>query len=317
MPWESLKQRARVVAGSLVYQSRLYRSVLPAGKVEGRPLRKRLYSYLQHYLATRTEAEAILFIDELGIKVHCDLLDHMLSPYLEGRSGVYEWAEIQHCKRYCQDFDYIVDVGANHGFWGLCLAQMAGSQANLILFEPNPKIAARLRKTLRANNQIAGKLVACAVAEQDGEADFYLPRSSLSGLGSTVLNDWAIDHKYLSADRKIMVPTVSLDTLLGRGELEGMDLLKIDVERAEDQVVAGGLESIKQFHPRLIMCETSAGSDAWGQICALGYTAYRLDAAGQAETLTSTADFWGNIFFTPQASEPERVSEGRGAAREP
>jgi FkbM family methyltransferase len=296
---QSLKQRARITAGCLVYQSGLYQAILPVGKTIGHPLRTRLYAYLQHYLATRTEAERTLFIEELGIKIRCDLLDHMLAPYLEGTGEIYEWTEIQHCRKYCKGAEYIVDIGANHGFWGLSLSQSASPQARLLLFEANPRVASRLRKTLLTNRHISGQIFPFAVAEHVGEATFYLPRAPLSGLGSIVLHRWAVEHDYLEETRKIIVPTVSLDALVQRQELVGMDLLKIDVERAEDQVVAGGLKAIARFRPRLIMCETSVGSAAWQAIHDLGYESYRLSTSGEVESLTSETEYWGNVFFTP------------------
>jgi len=294
---ERLKYRARVRVGAALHRLRLYRRLLPVFMPQPSELGRRLQSYLNHYYEQAAHAEADLFLPELGLEFACDIKDHMLWPYLERQKSIYELTEIEHCRGQVRHGDYIVDIGANHGFWGFTLTKQAGPTAKLYLCEANPTIQKRLERTGQINPLIAAQLLPYAIS--DGTADtltFYLPAGPLSGLGSTVLHPFATGHGYLSAERQITVPSRSLDALMDEGAIKGMDVVKIDVEQAEDAVVRGGYRALQRFRPRLLMVETSLESSATAALQGLGYGTYCLNEAGQRQPVSD--GFWGNIFFT-------------------
>jgi len=294
---DGLKYHARVAAGACLHATGMYRKLLPLFQPKPNEPLRRLQSYLQHYYDQAPSAEGTLHLDALGVTVACDIKDHMLWHHLEGVAPIYEQAEIEHCRKLARPGDHIVDIGANHGFWGFAVARSAGKGAVVYLCEANPTVLRRLRRTASMNPSIDARILPYAVTDgTQRDVTFYLPRGNLSGLGSTVLHDSAKRNGYLEEAHRITVEAKSIDELVRMGRIERMDLVKIDVEQAEQAVLRGAHESLARFKPRLVMIETGANSEAQRMVAALDYgTPYRLDEAGQPVAVEP--DWWGNIFF--------------------
>lgn len=293
--------RARLTFGRLLYSAGAYRRLLPVFTPEPGPVANRCLSYLDHYLRSVTVAEADLELAPLGARFACDLNDHMLAPFLRNEAPIYELAEIEFFRRQIRPTDHIIDIGANHGFWGITLANDAGPGSQLHLFEANPTIARRVRRTLSLNPLVNGRLHELAVTDgASSQISFYRPQDNLSGLGSTVLHDYANERGYLRADDRIIVHAKSIDQMMDLGDLTGMDLVKIDVEQAEDAVVAGAMRAIARFKPRLLMVETGTGSEASTTLKKLGYQMTALHPDG-SET-EAPPGHWGNLLFRREAA---------------
>jgi FkbM family methyltransferase len=292
----------RVKLGELIYRSGLHRFVLIPHHPPNKGLRLRLFDYLKHYLDQAEACPANLPIGEPTITLRCDLNDHMLKPYLFGERGLYEAEEINHCASYLRAGDVLLDIGANHGFWSFLLAAHQGGVARIVAVEANPELAERIRRSARLNPQFQVTVVNEALCGPGvSEVTFYLPLDNpvgnLSGLGSIVLHDAAREQGYLSQERAITCPATNLDALVERLQLPRLDLVKIDVEQAEDQVIEGGQRVFETLHPRLVMVETSATSRTTRYLLGLGYKAHILDE-GKGINASIPEDFWGNIFFT-------------------
>ena len=293
---ERSKYKIRVEAGEVLHRLGLYRRLLPVFLPNPSGVARRLQSYLNHFYEKVEHAEADLYLPDLGLTFACDIKDHMLWPYLENEKPIYELTDINHCRGQVRPNDHIVDIGANHGFWGFTLAFQAGTTARVYLCEANPSILPRLIRTAELNPNLASLILPYAIT--DGTAAnlaFYLPDGPLSGLGSTVLHAFATGHGYLSTERQVSVAARSLDALMDDGTLLGMDVVKIDVEQAEDAVVNGAQRALQRFRPRLLMVETALGSGATKTLQGMGYQTYCLDEAGHRRPVPT--DYWGNIFF--------------------
>jgi len=291
-----LRFRTRVRLGQCLYLLGLSKYLLPAFVPKPGPLRRRMLAYLEHYLASVRSADSVLLLKPLDAQFAVDLIDHMLQPFLRERGEIYEIAEIRHiCANVMAD-DHILDIGANHGFWGVAVARAAGLSAKLHLFEANPVLVLRLRKTLLLNRQIDARLHGIAVGDGTSESiSFFRPQGNLSGLGSTVLHDYANGQGYLRADDQIRVATRSIDQLMDAGEITGMDVVKIDVEHAEDAVIDGAKRAIDRFKPRLLMVETGVDSRATSTLLAAGYSMTALGVDGRE--FTAPLGYWGNLLF--------------------
>jgi amino acid adenylation domain-containing protein/FkbM family methyltransferase len=158
----------------------------------------------------------------------------------------------------------VVDVGANIGLFGLFCAQ-ACATPRIFAFEPNPAVRARLEANLAAYAPGA-RTFACAVGAAPGHARFtvFSGYSLLSGLHpdaatetelvkSYVLNqgragaqgadDFARDAEAVLRERfveqQIDVDIRTLADVIASEHIDHIDLLKIDVEKAEVDVLAG------------------------------------------------------------------------------
>jgi FkbM family methyltransferase len=139
-----------------------------------------------------------------------------------------------------------LDIGANMGFYSIGAALTNRSVA-VIAFEPNPKI----RRTLEYNadlNKVIGNITILEIALSDfsGTETFSVPLFTGSGGGS--LRNL---HPEEGSPTEFQVPVERLDKF--RDQTSGTDLIKIDVEGAEYNLLMGGLATIKENQPTVVI----------------------------------------------------------------
>jgi FkbM family methyltransferase len=155
-----------------------------------------------------------------------------------------------------------IDVGANYGFYSI-LGALWNSKLRVVAFEPVPQICQGLRQNV-ALNRLEDRVVCenLALADRCGQATFFLPgwegtgldgsgaeRKDLDSAGTLVADGWQARKN----SPRIQVETVRFDDYEKRRPMR-VDLVKIDVEDAEADVLAGMLEVIKRDRP-FIVCE--------------------------------------------------------------
>lgn len=152
--------------------------------------------------------------------------------------------------------EVVFDIGANIGLASLFFKQRFPG-ASVVAVEPGPDTFAALRQNIEQHVP-SGVAYNVAVADHDGVARFgYYPGASAeSGLypdqaGETALAKQLLrqsgfseaDAERFSRDRHrlsyVECETVTLSTLIRRTGVDRVDLLKIDVEKAELDVLAG------------------------------------------------------------------------------
>jgi len=161
-----------------------------------------------------------------------------------------------------------VDVGANVGLYTLWAARRLGEKGRVLALEPNPVVFARLVFNLALNGlQERVTALQCGAADRDGAFDLHLHPINLGGGSLTPEEGQAGDT--------IRVPCRPLEALLAEHGLERVDILKIDVEGAEELVLPPFLKSAPASrHPRTLIMEDSTGrwrGDLVGDLEALGY----------------------------------------------
>lgn len=153
--------------------------------------------------------------------------------------------------RFAERASTVIDIGAYIGLFSLVAAR-ANPAAKVVAFEPFPSNRERLQRNLELSG-LAGNVEVrpAAVGAESGEATFHhiegpgLPSSA--GLSSKVLEGYGE-----ISELKVAVETI--DGLLEAGELESVDLLKLDTEGTEPEVIRGALGAIGRFKPPII-CE--------------------------------------------------------------
>lgn len=162
--------------------------------------------------------------------------------------GEYEPETTAFLRRFLRPGDTFIDLGANIGYFS-CLAAAHG--ANVHAFEPNPSMVERLERTRDLNGFAERmRINPIAVASRDGSAEFHVsPQQANTGLSSL------LPLPHLQGGAVLKVPTVTLDTYCDRQRLAPIRLLKIDVEGAELQVLAGAGRVLSEWRPDAIICE--------------------------------------------------------------
>jgi FkbM family methyltransferase len=144
-----------------------------------------------------------------------------------------------------------VDVGANHGYYTLLMADGAGPSGAVVAVEPNTKPAQLLPLTLSVNGLgTSVEVVEKAASDTDGEQlTFLIPahfglNARLGEAGEGVEAE------------AFEVETTTVDSLT-RG-WPRVDLIKIDVEGAEESVWRGMQETLLQNPDLIVILEVNA-----------------------------------------------------------
>lgn len=147
-----------------------------------------------------------------------------------------------------EEGDVFYDVGANTGLY-TCLAADAGARVEA--FEPYPPNVAELERNV-AINDAAASVHGVALAAEPGTVGF----AAESG---TNLNDPGADSPGFGRGRiveeggDLEVPAVRGDDLIDDGTVPPPDVVKIDVEGAEELVVEGLAGPLQEC--RVVYCE--------------------------------------------------------------
>jgi FkbM family methyltransferase len=148
-----------------------------------------------------------------------------------------------------------VDIGANVGLYSLYLASCG--DVRTLAIEPQPGILERLRFHLAANPAAKVEVRAVALSDRAGEVTLVLNDSDSGG---THIEKHDGRH---DAGERIGVPSKPLLGVLSESGITAIDALKIDVEGAEDIVLAPFLREAPQpLLPSLILIEDTRGF--WG-----------------------------------------------------
>jgi FkbM family methyltransferase len=138
---------------------------------------------------------------------------------------------------------HCLDVGANHGYYTLIMADAVGPEGRVVPVEPTPRLAELLRQTLDVNGFPGVTVVQEAASSTDGKTlQLVVPaRRSLNARLSEVAGP---------TDATVDVRSVTIDTLTR--DWPRVDLIKIDVEGAEEDVWEGMRRTISQ-NPDLVL----------------------------------------------------------------
>jgi FkbM family methyltransferase len=142
-----------------------------------------------------------------------------------------------------------VDVGANVGLFSLLVAAFARGRARALAIEPQPGVADRLAFNVAANPNLDVRPLRIAAADREGEVDLFIDGRDL---GASRIGGSGGDESTRVRARKL------LDILVEEG-FTGADLMKIDVEGAEDFVLEPFLkEAAEEDLPATLLLESNA-----------------------------------------------------------
>jgi FkbM family methyltransferase len=183
-----------------------------------------------------------------------------------------------------------VDVGANVGFFTLLAARCASPGGRVLAFEPHPVARARMEHLLVLNG-----LTDLVTVSDAALSDRSAPAAPLFLASESVLSTLDPANAPLGElhpfNSSILVPVASLDEWLAATAWKDtpIDVMKIDVEGAEERVLRGMTQTLARNPSMRIVVETSAGSAADRLLKAAGFTVHPLE---------SLHDNSGNYLYT-------------------
>ena len=157
----------------------------------------------------------------------------------------YRWEEHHHdlAYKYLNSESIVVEIGSHIGTLTIILSKIA---KKVYAFEPLKQSFDILNKNILLNNCENVISNQKGVGEKIGKTKIGF--ISEGNCGATILKGGSVD-KYWDNKTDIDVDLVTLDSL----KLDRLDYLKIDVEGYEENVIKGGLKTIKKFKPVIVM----------------------------------------------------------------
>jgi FkbM family methyltransferase len=169
------------------------------------------------------------------------------------------------------------DIGANVGFTAVLAAKQTTPDGRVVCFEPLEANAAQLHHNARLNgfDHIAVRLE--ALGRQDGEAEFTLSHSPtwgrLAQAGAT---------PDASGSTRVLVR--SLDSIRANEGIAPPEFIKMDVEGAEADVLAGAAGLLAEARPVMVIELHHTGPAVAAALAGLPYTTRLLCSEAAVET---------------------------------
>lgn len=223
------------------------------------------------------------------------------------RSGLlYEPETTRFFCRWLSPGDTVIDIGANLGYYTLLAARAVGPSGSCHSFEPNRALATWIAESAALNGVNSTVVVnVSAVADHTGTASFYIPVNRLRDPRASL-----VAGSYDAPVRELTVPVTTLDDYVARTTMTSIRLVKIDVEGAEDRVLAGSKRTLRSLMPDAVILEHAPvllrdPARQWARNCAAmeeaGYAPHSITRDGGLEALHDApySDSSLNVCFTP------------------
>ena len=168
--------------------------------------------------------------------------------YLLGR---FERGTQRQYGRLLKPGDIALDIGANIGAHTLPISRLVGAAGCVHAFEPTAFAFAKLQANIARNTDLAQRIKARQILLGDGGGD--APPAALAaswplgaGPGGHPVHG---GHDMTTAG----AAAETLDSYVVREKIERIDFVKLDVDGNECQVLRGGQDTLRRFHPPIIL----------------------------------------------------------------
>jgi FkbM family methyltransferase len=180
------------------------------------------------------------------------LLDpHDLLMRILWETGRYEPENWQAISDNLSSGAVLLDVGAHLGYYSIKGAVKVGKSGQVVAFEPNPKTLKLLRDNVAASH--AANVIIEPIACTDREQMLTLYEGAEDNTGTASLSRENAKYFTISPPKEFSVRGRSIDDVVRELALQRVDAVKVDVEGAEFYVLRGAKETLRRFHPALVV----------------------------------------------------------------
>lgn len=166
----------------------------------------------------------------------------------------YEADEMEDILSEIDSEDSMLDIGANIGIHSLFASQVAD---HVVAVEPHPVNASHMLVN-KWKNDSEIDLYQCAFSDHDGYTGIAGPRGGFLADGSVALTQFELPPKkgpHDGRENQINIRTESGDEFLKTEGIKTPNVVKIDVEGAEEAVINGLSQTLRKSECRLLYCE--------------------------------------------------------------
>ena len=183
------------------------------------------------------------------------------------------------------------DVGANLGIFTCFMGRLGFSQIHA--FEAVPETWVRLRENIALNDLLKNVFSSCVALNEKSEFLQFELHAAAPGL-----NGLALDT--VSCDRRLIVPSVTLDEYCDRFDISRIHFMKIDVEGMEIYILKGARKLLEkgcidniliEVCPRNLLKVGIKPADLFEGLSNLGLIAYQFGINGEVTRRFSKSDF--------------------------
>ncbi len=147
--------------------------------------------------------------------------------------------------------DIFFDIGAHFGYFSLLAATIVGKTGNVFSIEASKNTFKLLKKNTEKESSI--KCYHTAMADNSEPLKFYEFPILFSEYNSTEVNQYIHEPWYQkNKPTKFLVECTTLNDFIDKHKVEPK-IIKIDVEGAENKVIEGGLEYLKNSTSIIVM----------------------------------------------------------------
>ena len=192
-----------------------------------------------------------------------------------------------------------VDIGANLGIYTLVASRIVGPSGRVIAFEPSLQSFLTLKENVSLNGFKNVLAVRVALSDKTGEAFLYHG----SDAGKNSLGSFPCREP-----KGEPVATQSLDEALHQLSVETVDVIKMDVEGAEELVLRGAKRTVASHRP-IVLFEINPESSrrlgfsprgAWDLLAATDYEFFAIKHNGSLSSLKTMPMALGNVVAIPR-----------------
>jgi FkbM family methyltransferase len=164
-------------------------------------------------------------------------------------SGYYEPNEFCWLEKTLKAEMSFIDVGANMGLYAQFAAKKVGPHGTVVAIEPSNRDFARLKANIELNRLTNVRLLQVAVSNCRGEAELLVAAEENSG--HNTLGSFGYDSVIPYGRERVRVE--QLDDIVQRIGLQQVDVIKVDIEGSEFLCLQGAKETLRLFHPIILM----------------------------------------------------------------
>jgi FkbM family methyltransferase len=181
-----------------------------------------------------------------GLYFRASLMSHVDVSLI--REGAFEPETIQLFASVLSPGMTVFDLGANVGLYTLWAAHRVGPTGQVHSFEPTPDVAQALKKNISLNG--FGQVMVNEAAVSDAPGKTYLSFLQDDPGENTILRG-------NEANPGVWVPTLTLDEYVAQRGVSSVDVMKIDIEGAEQMALQGGRTFLSAENAPMLFMEAN------------------------------------------------------------
>lgn len=194
------------------------------------------------------------------------------------RDGLYEKDMVTTFKSLLTANSVCVDVGANEGYFSVIASRIVGPGGRVVAVEPQSRVLPILDKNIKLNRADNIKVHQVVISDENGTAEIHLePDNNTGSSGLYRTTRYRVPSE--------TVGMITLSALLDQNGIDGVDLMKMDIEGGEYEAILGSREVFKSRRVRRLALELHPvilrrrGLDPSAITSFLSASGYKLDPA--------------------------------------